>query len=155
MPVRETPASGKSEKNSSNYALSIQSTIYLDLKKREATVKKEIEKSATLIKSTFEQTDFNSVGEHREIVVLAPDGKTKILIRDQVAVRASTVDNIIACVREKLGDKAENYILREEVLAPNALEQMLMAGDVTAEDLHRWVQEKKVHSLIVREVKNA
>lgn len=93
---------------------------------------------------------FEVNGKHKEIVLPAGDGKTQILVQLQVAESVSTVDNIIALVREKLGEKADNFITRVEVLNSDALDMMYNQGIISEQDILDWTTTKETERLIVK-----
>jgi len=153
MPRREGAAREPDQKKRTTLNdLATKGAYYLRLKKDEkilsgkiTVVNKEIKAA---VKDNLSLFDVN--GNHYEISAPMGDGMNEIFIQLQNRESVSTVSNIIALVREKLGDKAENFIMRAEVLHNNALDAMLNQGLITNDDILDWTHTKTVESLVIK-----
>lgn len=117
-----------------------------DITKEKESYKKEI-KELIVDEDIFVQN-----GKHKEIQLPAGDGRTEILVQLQVAESVSTVDNVIALMREKLGEKAEMFIRSVEMPHDNAIETMYNQGLITEQDVMDWTSTKETERLIVKKI---
>ena len=152
MPKRaaETPKQSKEERL---ILLGQKGAIYAGLKTKEKALAKEIKDKNTDIKSFTEANmdllDVN--GNHREVTAPIGDGVNELFVQVQTRKSTKPVDNIVALIKEKLGEeKAKNYINVVEVVPDNSLEAMFNNGDITKEELIDWTVTKETKSLIVK-----
>lgn len=123
------------------------SAIATEVKKLGATQ----DKYKKEIKEYMEDPDiYEKNGNHKEVTLPAGDGKTEYFVQVQIAESVSAVDNIIGLMREKLGEKAENFITTVEVIHPNAIESMYNQGLITEKNVTDWTTTKQVERLIVK-----
>lgn len=124
---------------------------YVRLKKDETKLKAEITKQNGIIKDKVTNSELYELnGKHKEVYAPLGDGMNEVFVQIQTRESVSTVDDIIARVRQKVGDKAENFIMVREVLHDNALEAMLNQGLITNDDILEWTSVKETESLIVK-----
>lgn len=131
-------------------ALANKAVLYLSSKEKEKTGKDEQDKLKPEILSLLDAVPHEKNGLHKEITLPLPDGKMQVFIRNQVAEKVKTVDNLIDLIKEKLGDKAGKFIYTTEVLHTNALENMLAEGLIDAADIQEWTSTLHQTSLIVK-----
>lgn len=124
---------------------------YVRLKKEETKLKADITKQNTIIKNKAEQSSlFDMNGDHRELYAPLGDGLNEVFIQIQSRKSVSPVANIVQLVRDKLGDKADNFIMMKEVLHDTALEAMVNQGLITPQELLDWTTTNETKSLIVK-----
>lgn len=150
MPKRE----GAEERrfNEQIYELAKKGANYVRLKKDETKLKKEIKTENEDIKKIVKENPslYELNGKHKEVTAPLGDGVNEIFIQIQTRESISTVDNIVDLVKQKLGDKADNFIMQIEVLHSNALEAMLNQGLITEQDILDWTTTRETESLIVK-----
>lgn len=122
---------------------------YLAKKAQIKSIEDEVSKLKTQIEAKMKIIPLESVGEHKQVITALADG-TEILFQDQVRSTLSMVDDIIPQVRRLAGADAERFIVTEEVLLPNALENMVSMKILAAEDIEPLIVKKQSHSLIVK-----
>ena len=144
------PAEGAIDKRLEDLAL--HGAVYLRLKNDATKLEKEVKKENEIIKAKAEECDdlMDVNGKHKEIYVPLGDGMNELFVQIQTRESVTVVDNIIQMVREKLGKKAENFIMTTEVLHESALEAMLNQGLISNADLLDWTSTKSTKSLIVK-----
>lgn len=126
---------------------------YFSLSTRIKSLTADKEKDNKEIKKLIADPEVHEVnGNHKEVTLDAGDGKTKYFVQLQVAESTSTVDNIVALMREKLGEKAENFIVTREMLTEKALESAYNQGLIKEKDILDWTVTKEVERLIVKVV---
>lgn len=137
-------------------SLTREAEYYLNRKGEEKVIKSAIEKAKKAIMGLLPNVPMRKSGDHdqhKEIELTAVDGKSKILVRLQVAESLDTVDNICDLLREKLGKvEAEKYIIKTEYVPVDALELAIQRGEITREELEAMIVTKRRESLIVKSV---
>lgn len=138
--------------NKQRYELAQKGANYIRLKKDEAKLKKDITtKNADIKKFVKSNPDLYEInGKHKEVTLPMGDGMNEIFIQIQIRESISTVDNIIDLVKKKLGNKANNFIMKVEVLHKDALTAMFNQGLITNQDILAWTNSKETESLIVK-----
>ena len=123
---------------------------YVRLKNEGDKIAKEVTKQKGVIKDKFTHVEYDINGKHKEIYAPAGDGLNEVFIQLQMRESVSAVSNVVDLVRQKLGDKADTFIMKVEVLHDTALEAMLNQGLITQKDILDWTTTKEVESLIVK-----
>lgn len=159
MPVRdgnnqptETSRTGTTPKRDRLVEIGQIGAMYLRLKKEEKDLSAKIAKENTKLKeiSVKEVELFTPNGKHKELYAPLGDGINELFIQIQMRESISMDADIIAKVREKLGKKADNFIMITEVLHQNSLESMLNQGLITPQDILDWTSTRTTKSLIVK-----
>ena len=125
---------------------------YVRLKKDETKIKGEISKENTQIKAVINDnpTLFVLNGKHKEVTAPLGDGMNEVFFQIQKRESVSMVDNVVDLVKQKLGAKADNFIMKVEVLHENSLEAMKNQGLITDQDIIDWTSVKETESLIIK-----
>jgi hypothetical protein len=134
-------------------ALGMAGAAYLSVKESEDALALKKKASRTEIERLLESPEIplQMNGAHREITVQIPGTDVSIFFQKQHRESVCTVDNILDVIKNKLGDKADRFIVQIPTLASNALEQMLLEGLITNTDLEEWTVTKVSTALIVKE----
>lgn len=124
---------------------------YVRLKKEETKIKGEIKKENDDIKNVIKSDiPYDVNGKHKEVTAPLGDGMNEVFFQIQTRESISMVDNIVDLVRKKLGDKADTFIMKVEVLHENSLEAMKNQGLITDQDIIDWTSVKETESLVVK-----
>ena len=124
---------------------------YVRLKKDENKIKGEISKENAEIKQIIKSDiQYEINGKHKEITAPLGDGLNEVFFQIQTRESISMVDNIVDLVKSKLGKKADNFIMKVEVLHENSLEAMKNQGLITDQDIIDWTSVKETESLIIK-----
>ena len=125
---------------------------YYALGKEEKKIKASKDKHNKEIKGLMlEEGLYTKNGKHREHLTPLGDGVNNLLIQIQVAETIKPVDNVIDILRNKLGEKAEAFITKVEVLNPDAFESMLKMKLIKESELLDLVTSSTMEKLIVKE----
>lgn len=132
--------------------LGVVAADYLRVKKEQDKLAKQVKEKNTKIKQLGEENAdlFVKNGAHREVYAPLGDGVNEIFIQFQHKESVSLVSNAVDLIRQKLGKKADNYIMTVEVLHENALQAMRNAGLITDQDILDLTVSKSSESLIVK-----
>lgn len=124
---------------------------YLSLKREADGINGKIKKENAEIKNLVIDSNIYDInGEHKEIYAPVGDGLNEIFVQVQKRTSVGYVDNIVDLVRQKLGAKADNFIMKVEVLHKDGLEAMFNQGLITKSDISDWTTQKESESLIVK-----
>lgn len=148
MPVRPNQKALEARERLSGLA-----AHHLNLKDQAKELDVSVVASTTKIKETFAEAGPEANGKHSEVHLLLPDGVTRVLVQLQTKESVSMRPNLLALLRQRLGAEAEPYIVKQEVLVPNALEQLVTQGKLSRDDLDLLLETKTSKSLIVKEEK--
>ena len=146
MPVRPEDTSKNPHEE-----LEVLTQAYMGLKLREKKLADEIAGINKKIKAII--TNDKTIpmnGRHTEYTFLASDGKTRLMVRNEVSQSTSLVGDVVERVKEKLGEEAARFIVTEETLLPTALEQMVVEELIGAQELTDWTVTKETSRLIVK-----
>ena len=125
---------------------------YFALKKEEKALKAKVEKTNKEIKIFMADPEiYTKNGKHREYTTPMGDGKHNIVVQVQLAESIKPVDNLLDLVRAKLGDKAEQFVVKTESLVPNALESMLAMKLIKEKDVLEWVTSTTQERLTINQ----
>lgn len=131
--------------------LAQQGANYLRLKKEDTKLAKEIKEQGDKIKTAVDDPTLYSLnGKHKEIYAPLGDGMNEVFFQLQCRESVSTVPNIVELLRQKLGAKAEAYIMKVEVLHDSTLQSLLASGDITNDDILEWTTTKETYALSVK-----
>lgn len=124
---------------------------YLSLKRKSDEIGEQISKEKDSIKKDFLESHlYDKNGAHKEIYAPAGDGLNEVFIQIQARESISTVANIVDLVKQKLGTKADAFLMVTEVLHKDALEAMFNQGLITKKDIQDWTVSKATESFIVK-----
>jgi len=149
MPKRE--GEGYVTQKDQLHELAKKGANYVRLKKEETNIKGSIKKENDEIKSIIKSDiSYDINGKHKEVIAPLGDGMNEVFFQIQTKESISMVDNIVDLVRKKLGDKADTFIMKVEVLHENSLEAMKNQGLITDQDIIDWTSVKATESLVVK-----
>lgn len=124
---------------------------YLALKQREKSTKDMISKIQKELKDSFAQFPVTEKGKNKEVVLGLPEGGKTIILQINTATKVTEKAEAISILRQKLGKEAEALIETQEMIKPGALEQLVLSGKLSAQDLRDMTESKDTERFTVKQ----